>query len=115
MPGVLWPKFEDRTVGLKLAFTGAINDEVYDLEQVVSVFLQTMIEKYEARLGERYKLALPLPVRPEELLEMIGRKRGFLIKGGSIDLDKTQKMLLTEFRAGKFGKISLDYPSTDIV
>lgn len=115
MPGVLWPKFEDRTVGLKLAFTGAINDEVYDLEQVVSVFLQTMIEKYEARLGERYKLALPLPVRPEELLEMIGRKRGFLIKGGSIDLDKTQKMLLTEFRAGKFGEISLDYPSTDIV
>lgn len=115
MPGVLWPKFEDMTVGLKLAFTGAINDEVYDLEKVVSVFLQTMSEKYPERLCERYKLTQPLPASPEELLEMIGKKRGFLVKGGSIDLDKTQKMLLTEFRAGKFGKISLDYPTTELV
>ena len=115
MPGVLWPKFEDMTVGLKLAFTGAINDEVYDLEKVVSVFLQNMSEKYPERLCERYKLTQPLPASPEELLEMIGKKRGFLVKGGSIDLDKTQKMLLTEFRAGKFGKISLDYPTTELV
>ncbi len=115
VPGVLWPKFEDMTVGLKLAFTGAINDEVYDLEKVVSVFLQTMSEKYPERLCERYKLTQPLPASPEELLEMIGKKRGFLVKGGSIDLDKTQKMLLTEFRAGKFGKISLDYPTMELV
>ena len=62
MPGVLWPKFEDMTVGLKLAFTGAINDEVYDLEQVVHIFLTTMLRDYPQRLQERYKIAEPLPL-----------------------------------------------------
>ncbi len=110
MPGVLWPKFEDMTVGLKLAFTGAINDEVYDLEQVVHIFLTTMLRDYPQRLQERYKIAEPLPLDDEATLEIIGRKRGFLLKGGLIDLDKTRKILLNEFRAGKLGLISLDQP-----
>lgn len=110
MPGVLWPKFEDMTVGLKLAFTGAINDEVYDLEQVVHIFLTTMLRDYPKRLQERYKIAEPLPLDEEAALEIIGRKRGFLLKGGLIDLDKTRKILLNEFRAGKLGLISLDQP-----
>ncbi len=110
MPGVLWPKFEDMTVGLKLAFTGAINDEVYDLEQVVHIFLTTMLRDYPQRLQERYKIAEPLPLDEEATLEIIGRKRGFLLKGGLIDLDKTRKILLNEFRAGKLGLISLDQP-----
>ena len=110
MPGVLWPKFEDMTVGLKLAFTGAINDEVYDLEQVVHIFLTTMLRDYPQRLQERYKIAEPLPLDEEAALEIIGRKRGFLLKGGLIDLDKTRKILLNEFRAGKLGLISLDQP-----
>ena len=110
MPGVLWPKFEDMTVGLKLAFTGAINDEVYDLEQVVHIFLTTMLRDYPQRLQERYKIAQPLPLDEEATLEIIGRKRGFLLKGGLIDLDKTRKILLNEFRAGKLGLISLDQP-----
>ena len=110
MPGVLWPKFEDMTVGLKLAFTGAINDEVYDLEQVVHIFLTTMLRDYPQRLQERYKIAEPVPLDEEATLEIIGRKRGFLLKGGLIDLDKTRKILLNEFRAGKLGLISLDQP-----
>jgi ribosome biogenesis GTPase A len=110
MPGVLWPKFEDMTVGLKLAFTGAINDEVYDLEQVVHIFLTTMLRDYPQRLQERYKIAEQLPLDEEATLEIIGRKRGFLLKGGLIDLDKTRKILLNEFRAGKLGLISLDQP-----
>ncbi|MGL6014504.1 MAG: ribosome biogenesis GTPase YlqF [Selenomonadaceae bacterium] len=110
MPGVLWPKFEDMTVGLKLAFTGAINDEVYDLEQVVHIFLTTMLRDYPQRLQERYKIAEQLPFDEEATLEIIGRKRGFLLKGGLIDLDKTRKILLNEFRAGKLGLISLDQP-----
>ncbi len=110
MPGVLWPKFEDMSVGLKLAFTGAISDAAYDIEKVVYVFMQTMLKQYPERLVERYKLKEALPQDPEEALEIIGRKRGFLLKGGVIDLDKTRKILLNEFRAGKMGLISLDRP-----
>lgn len=110
MPGVLWPKFEDMSVGLKLAFTGAISDAAYDIEKVVYVFMQTMLTQYSERLVERYKLKEALPQDPEEALEIIGRKRGFLLKGGLIDLDKTRKILLNEFRAGKMGLISLDRP-----
>lgn len=110
MPGVLWPKFEDMTVGLKLAFTGAINDEVYDMEKVMEVFLGTMLQKYPERMAERYKLNHTLPENPSELLEIIGKKRGFLLKGGMIDLEKARRIVLNEFRAGKLGLISLDQP-----
>lgn len=107
-PGVLWPKFEDMEVGLKLAFTGAINDEVYDMEQVMQVFLHTLRTTYAERLAERYKLSGDLPEDVDQLLEMIGRKRGFLLKGGIIDLEKTRRILLNEFRAGKLGLVTLD-------
>lgn len=113
MPGVLWPKFEDMTVGLKLAFTGAINDEAYDMEKVVQVFLTTMLRDYPERLTERYKITEPLPADTEAALEIIGRKRGFLLKGGRIDLEKTRRILLNEFRAGKLGLVSLDQPQAE--
>lgn len=109
-PGILWPKFEDMTVGLKLAFTGAINDEAIDREQVVAVFLETMAKLYPERLRERYKLIDELPEQPMELLEMVGRKRGCLIKGGAVDLDKAQRIVFTDFRSGKLGVVSLDVP-----
>lgn len=113
MPGVLWPKFEDMTVGLKLAFTGAISDEVYDMEQVVRLFLTTMLNEYPERLQERYKITEALPKDTEVALEIIGRKRGFLLKGGVIDLEKTRRILLNEFRGGKLGLISLDQPEDE--
>jgi len=109
-PGILWPKFEDMTAGLKLAFTGAINDEVVDRELITGVFLQTMAAMYPERLRERYKLTGELPAEPHELLELIGRKRGCLVRGGIIDTEKAQRIVLTDFRSGKLGTVSLDMP-----
>ena len=109
-PGILWPKFEDMTVGLKLSFTGAINDEAVDREQVVGVFLETMGKLYPQRLRERYKLDGELPAEPMDLLELIGKKRGCLLKGGIIDTEKAQRIVFTDFRSGKLGLVSLDVP-----
>lgn len=106
-PGILWPKFEDPHVGLKLAFTGAINDTIYDLEQVVILLLETLLRDYPDRLRERFKLQ-DMPASGEELLALIGKKRGCLQKGGVVDLDKAQHIVMTEFRSGKFGAITLD-------
>ena len=112
-PGILWPKFEDRAVGLKLAFTGAVNDEIYDLENVAHLLLAALRRDHPERLRERFKFKEALPETTEELMEAIGRKRGCLLKGGRIDFEKVQHILLTEFRMGKFGKISLDVPPTE--
>jgi ribosome biogenesis GTPase A len=107
-PGVLWPKFQDLEVGLKLAFTGAINDEVYDMEKVMNVFLRIMREEYPERLIERYNLKEELPQDSIEILEMIGKKRGCLRSGGIVDHEKVRRILLNEFRASKLGLITLD-------
>ncbi len=111
-PGILWPKFEDREVGLKLAFTGAVNDEIYDMENVAHLLLTALRRDHPERLQERFKFKEALPERTEELMAAIGRKRGCLLKGGRIDLEKVQHILMAEFRMGKFGKISLDTPPT---
>lgn len=107
-PGVLWPKFQDIEVGLKLAFTGAINDEVYDMEKVMNAFLKIMREEYPERLIERYNLKEELPQDSIEILEMIGKKRGCLRSGGIVDHEKVRRILLNEFRASKLGLITLD-------
>ena len=112
-PGILWPKFDDRAVGLKLAWTGAVNDEIYDLENVAHLLLAALRRDHPERLQERFKFNEALPETTEELMEAIGRKRGCLLKGGRIDFEKVQHILLTEFRMGKFGKISLDVPPTE--
>lgn len=109
-PGILWPKFEDMTVGLKLAFTGAINDEAVDRELIAGVFLRTMASMYPDRLRERYKLTGELSSEPHELLELIGRKRGCLLRGGIVDTEKAQRIVLTDFRSGRLGLVSLDEP-----
>lgn len=107
-PGILWPKFEDKTVGLKLAFTGAINDDIYDREQVTALLLEVMRRDYASRLIERFKFKGELPESGLDLLEAIGRKRGCLVKGGLVDLEKAQNIVLNEFRAGKLGLVTLD-------
>ena len=112
-PGILWPKFEDPRVGLKLAFTGAVNDEIYDLESVAHLLLATLRRDHQERLQERFKFKEALPETTEGLIDAIGRKRGCLLKGGRIDFEKVQHILLAEFRMGKFGKISLDVPPTE--
>lgn len=110
MPGILWPKFEDPAVGLKLAFIGTIKDDVFDVQQVTRLLLQILRTHYASRLAERFKLTGDLPTDMEELLEQIGRKRGCLLKGGLVDVEKAEGILLTEFRAGKLGAISLERP-----
>ena len=107
MPGILWPKFDDAQVALKLSWTYAISDEIHDLEPTVCKLLTTLTEKFPAGLCERYKLD-ELPTNPHELLNLIGRKRGCLVKGGEIDTEKVLRLVLTEFRSGKLGRVTLD-------
>lgn len=107
-PGILWQKFDDQQAALKLAWTFAINDEIYDVERTVCLLLETLAVKNPSGLIERFKLETPLPTVGEELLEVIGRKRGCLKKGGAIDVDKAVRMVLTEFRSGKLGRVTLD-------
>ena len=107
MPGILWPKFEDQQAALHLAFTGAINDNVYDVASVVLLLLDTLRTKYPIDLKDRYRLEEELP-SGVELLEEIGRKRGCLRAGGRVDDEKAQQIVLTDFRSGRLGHVTLD-------
>lgn len=109
-PGVLWPKFDDPSVGEKLAFTGAVKDQIMDTEQLAGRLLERLARsKYEEALRTRYKLGGELSGIPaHELLEMVGRKRGMLISGGEIDTERASVMVLDEFRGGKLGRITLE-------
>lgn len=106
-PGILWPKFEDKQAALKLAWTFAVNDETYDLETSVKILLETLAKKNFAGLRERFKLEKNF-VTGDELLQEIGLKRGCIRKGGILDTEKVVRLVLSEFRAGKLGKITLD-------
>ncbi|MBR5914116.1 MAG: ribosome biogenesis GTPase YlqF [Selenomonadaceae bacterium] len=108
MPGILLPKYEDQTVALKLAWTYAISDEIHDLEPITYLLLETLAKKNPAGICERFKFSEPLPEIGQELLEKIGFKRGCIRKGGLLDVDKTVKLVLSEFRAGKLGRVTLD-------
>ena len=111
MPGVLWPKFEDQTVGENLAITGAIRSEILDTETIATALCARMLELYPDMLSARYKMGdlskfHDLP--PYELFLAIGKKRGFLISGGEVNTERTAAMLLEEFRAAKIGRMTLD-------
>ena len=108
-PGILYPKFDDQEVAMKLAWTYAISDEIHDLEIIVRKLLETLNEKYPQGLIERFKLTSPLPTAGHELLEIIGRKRGCIMKGNIVDVEKAQRLVLNEFRSGKLGRVTLDY------
>ena len=109
-PGVLWPKFDDPNVGEKLAFTGAVKDQIVDTEQLDSRLLEVLRDEYSAMLAARYKLEKYdlRPLQGYELLELIGRKRGMLASGGEIDTERASIMVLDEFRSAKLGKITLE-------
>ena len=111
MPGVLWPKFDDRTIGENLALTGAIRDKILDIETLAIVLCSRLRKQYPDLLSQRYKLGDMVAYENYtdlELFEVIGKKRGFLISGGEIDYERTANMLLEEFRSAKIGKITLD-------
>lgn len=109
MPGVLWPKFDDQTVAQKLAFTGAIKDDILDIETLAMLLLEYLAENYPQYLKDRYKMEVSA-MPGKDLLEMLGRKRGMLISGGEVNTERAAIMLLDEFRAGKIGSISLEMP-----
>lgn len=109
-PGVLWPKFEDQAVGDRLAFTGAVKDEVMDTETLAMKLLDTLVKVNPACLAQRYKIQEFESLNGFELLELIGRKRGFLISGGEIDTERAAAIIVDEFRGGKLGRITLELP-----
>ncbi len=111
MPGVLWPKFEDMSVGEKLAFTGAVKDDVVDIEALASRLLLLLSSLYPQKLEERYKLKCENFSDGWELLNAVGKNRGMLISGGEINTERAAITVLDEFRSGKLGRITLELPS----
>ncbi|MBM6618465.1 ribosome biogenesis GTPase YlqF [Bacillus suaedaesalsae] len=109
-PGILWPKFEDQMVGLRLATTGAIKDNILNLQDVTVYALRYLTEHYPNELKERYSLQ-DIPEEIVELFDEIGKRRGCLMGGGMIDYDKTSELVLRELRAGKLGKLTFELPA----
>lgn len=109
-PGILWPKFEDQSVGLNLAFTGAVKDDIMDLETLASHLMKVLAERYPDAIQGRYKIEIPAQFTEWELLEAAGRKRGFLISGGEVDTERMSRILLEEYRSGKLGRFTLEAP-----
>ncbi len=109
-PGVLWPKFDDPIVGDRLAFIGSVKDAVLDVETMAVRLIDVLREGYPDRLAERYKLDDISDLQSLEILEAIGRKRGMLISGGEVNTERASVMLLDEYRGGKLGKITMEFP-----
>ena len=111
-PGVLWPKFEDKIVGDRLAFTGAVKDQIMDTELLAMRLLDFLKVEKNPIFVERFKLQNePIEdIESYELLELIGRKRGMLISGGEIDTERAAIMLLDEYRSAKLGKCTFELP-----
>ena len=109
-PGILWPKFEDPEVGMMLAYTGAVKEGVIDLEELAYRLMELLHKFYPQTLLERYKVEAPAGTPGYELLEMAGRKRGFLLARGEINTERMAKVLLDEYRSGKLGRFTLEEP-----
>lgn len=110
-PGVLWPKFESEEVGLNLAYTGTIKDDILEKTEIAYNLLKFLFINYKENLIQRYKLDNTENITENdiaELMETIGQKRGALVSGGKVDLEKVSAIILDDFRTGKIGKISLE-------
>lgn len=111
MPGVLWKKFDTLEIATNLAFIGSIKDDILDIEELAMGLLSQVREIYPEKLAARYKLTKEeLALEPWPLLEAIGRRRGMLISGGEVNTERAAIMLVDEFRASKWGRISLERP-----
>ncbi len=113
-PGVLWPKFDDPRVGEKLAFTGAVKDDVIDIELLAVRLLECMSVEYPERLTERYGVNPAEFDEPYDLLCAIGKKRGMMVRGGEVDTERAATVLLDEYRGGKLGNITLEMPQENM-
>ena len=108
-PGILWPKFEDQSVGLKLALIGSIKDEILNIDEMSLELIRFLQERYKELLAARYE-SIDVDAKPVEILEQIAELRGCIKKGGDIDYTKTANLLLDEFRSGMIGRITLELP-----
>lgn len=107
-PGILWPKFEDKQVGIRLAFTGAIKDDVMDIEELACYLMEFLRRHYPEVLRERYKVEPDEDQMGYDLLVEAGRKRGFLMRGAEVDTERMSRILLDEFRGAKLGRFTLE-------
>ena len=110
-PGILWPKFEDQQIGYRLAAIGTIKDQILPLESITRFTLKFIQESYPQLLLERYQLT-DIEADYEQIIEQIGRQRGALAPGGTIDLAKTAELFIRDFRTGKVGPITLEQPDS---
>ena len=109
-PGILWPKFDDPQVGLHLAFTGAVKDDVMDVESLACSLMQMLAVRYPDALRARYGIEIPEEPDGYELLQAAGKRRGFLMSGGEINTERMAKVLLEEYRSCKLGTFTLEDP-----
>ena len=109
-PGILWPKFEDPETGMLLAYTGAVKEDVMDTETLACHFMERLARHYPGTLLERYKLEVPDGADGYELLQLAGKKRGYLVSGGEINTERMAKALMDDYRSGKLGRLTLQSP-----
>ena len=109
-PGILWPKFEDPNVGMKLAYTGAVKENIIDTEELACHLMEVLWKHYPDTVRNRYKIDMSDDTPGYELLEEAGRKRGLLLARGQINTERMAKVLLDEYRSGKLGQITFEEP-----
>ena len=109
-PGILWPKFEDPNVGLALAFTGAVKENVIDVEELACRLFSLLWQRYPDAVKARYGIEMPADAQGYELLEAAGKKRGFLLARGEINTERMAKVLVDEYRSGKLGRLTFEMP-----
>ena len=109
-PGILWPKFDDPEVGMRLAYTGAVKEDVIDTETLACHFIALLAKYYPQTLSERYKLEAPEGADGYDLLQLAGKKRGYLVSGGEVNTERMAKALMDDYRSGKLGKLTLESP-----
>ena len=109
-PGILWPKFEDPEVGMRLAYTGAVKEDVIDTETLACHFMELLAKFYPQTLLERYKLEAPEGADGYDLLQLAGKKRGYLVSGGEVNIERMAKALMDDYRSGKLGRLTLESP-----
>ncbi len=112
-PGILWPKFEDPEVGMMLAYTGAVKDGIMDIEELACRLLPLLWKRYPQTIRDRYGVELEEDMIGYDMLQVLGKKRGFLLARGEINTERMAKVLLDEFRSGKLGKFTLEVPEVE--
>jgi len=112
-PGILWPKFEDREVGIRLAMLGSVNDDILNLEELAGELGVFLGRYFPESLKERYQIEGPEELAGHEILEKAAQARHCLKKGGEPDIPKAAAILLDDFRSGRLGRITLEFAEQD--